>query len=172
MLEMMKRSHSRSETETILNKLRKGIPGACIRTTLIVGHPVETVEEFRELKEFVKEFRFDRLGAFKYSHEDGTFSFTNYTDDIPDDIKESRLAEIMELQQTISAENNEKHVGQVLKVIIDGREGNFYTGRTEYDSPEVDQEVLVPVEYDLKPGSFYQIEITKSTDFDLFGKPV
>jgi ribosomal protein S12 methylthiotransferase len=172
MLEMMKRSHSRSETVTILNKLRKEIPGACIRTTLIVGHPGEREEEFRELKEFVKEFRFDRLGAFKYSHEEGTFSFNNYTDDIPDDIKESRLAEIMELQQTISAENNEKLVGQVLKVIIDRREGNFYTGRTEYDSPEVDQEVLIPVEYDLNPGSFYQVEITKSTDFDLFGKPV
>jgi len=172
MLERMKRSHNRSETETILNRLRNEIPGACIRTTLIVGHPGETEEEFLELKEFVKEYRFDRLGVFKYSHEEGTFSYNNYNDDIPDDVKESRMAEIMELQQAISAENNEKLEGQVLKVIIDGREGNFFTGRTEFDSPEVDQEVLIPVEYDLKPGNFYQVIITQSTDFDLFGKPV
>lgn len=171
LLEMMKRSHNRSETEAILNRLRNEIPDACIRTTLIVGYPGESEEEFLELKEFVKEYRFDRLGVFKYSHEEGTFSYNNYKDDIPDDVKESRMAEIMELQQSISAENNEKLEGQILKVIIDGREGNFFTGRTEFDSPEVDQEVLIPVEYDLKPGNFYQVQITRSTDFDLFGKP-
>jgi len=172
MLGIMKRSHGREDTIAILNRLRSEIPGSVIRTTLIAGHPGETAEDFQELKDFVSQFRFDRLGVFAYSHEDGTYSYLNYNDDIPDEVKESRVAEIMELQQSISAELNEKLTGQILKVLIDRREDRFFAGRTEYDSPEVDQEVLIPVEYNLKPGSFYRVMITQSSDFDLFGKPV
>ena len=172
MLRIMKRSHGREDTIAILNRLRSEIPGSVIRTTLIAGHPGETAEDFQELKDFVSQFRFDRLGVFAYSHEDGTYSYQNYNDDIPDEVKESRVAEIMELQQSISAELNEKLTGQILKVLIDRREDRFFAGRTEYDSPEVDQEVLIPVEYNLKPGSFYRVMITQSSDFDLFGKPV
>ncbi|MCJ7449127.1 MAG: 30S ribosomal protein S12 methylthiotransferase RimO [Bacteroidales bacterium] len=172
MLGLMKRSHNRRETEAILYRLRNEIPAAVIRTTLIAGHPGETENEFLELKEFVESFRFDRLGVFKYSHEEGTYSCDNYEDDIPEAVKEYRVAELMRIQQNISAEINESLVGRIFKVIIDRREGEFFVGRTEYDSPEVDQEVLVSSEYTLKPGNFYQIIITQSTDFDLFGKPV
>jgi ribosomal protein S12 methylthiotransferase len=171
-LGMMKRSHNRAETLFVLHKLRDGIPGSVIRTTLIAGHPGETADDFNELMEFVREFRFDRLGVFAYSHEEDTFSYNNYTDEIPEEVKESRVSAIMELQQGISAELNEKFAGKVLKVLIDRREGEFFAGRTEYDSPEVDQEVLIPSEYDLKPGNFYQVLITKTTEFDLFGVPV
>jgi ribosomal protein S12 methylthiotransferase len=172
MLGIMKRSHGKEGTIAILDRLRNEIPGSVIRTTLIAGHPGETEEDFQELKDFVSQFRFDRLGVFAYSHEDGTYSQLNYNDDIPVEVKESRVAEIMELQQSISAGLNEKQTGQVLKVLIDRREDHFFAGRTEHDSPDVDQEVLIPVEYNLKPGSFYRVLITQSTDFDLFGKPV
>jgi ribosomal protein S12 methylthiotransferase len=172
MLGLMRRSHTRKETEVILNKLRNEIPGAAIRTTLIAGHPGETEQDFLELKDFISSFRFDRLGVFAYSHEEDTYSYNEYKDLIPDNEKESRVAELMEIQQNISAELNESHVGKVLKVIIDRKEGEFFVGRTEYDSPEVDQEVLIADEYDLKPGSFYNIRITQSTDFDLYGVPV
>jgi ribosomal protein S12 methylthiotransferase len=171
-LTLMKRSHNRVETESILNRLRKGIPGAAIRTTLIAGHPGETEKEFNELKEFIREFRFDRLGVFAYSHEEGTSSYERYQDEIPEEIKQSRVSEIMAIQQEISAELNDKLVGRTLKVLIDRREEEFFTGRTEYDSPEVDQEVLVPAEYQLKPGNFYYVLVTQSTDFDLFGRPL
>jgi len=171
MLGLMKRSHYRRETEAILNKIRSDIPETVIRTTLIAGHPGETGKDYSELKNFITDFRFDRLGVFAYSHEEDTFSYDNYEDEIPDEIKESRVSELMEIQQKISAELNEKRIGKVYKVIIDGREGDFYIGRTEYDSPEVDQEVLIPSEHALKPGQFYDILITGSTDFDLYGKP-
>jgi len=172
MLGLMKRSHNRQETEAILYRLRNEIPGAAIRTTLIAGHPGETEKEFLELREFVESFRFDRLGVFKYSDEEGTYSCENYEDDVPEAVKESRVAELMRIQQNISAEINESLVGRIIKVIIDRVEGEFFVGRTEFDSPEVDQEVLVSLEYSLKPGNFYKIIITQSTDFDLFGKPV
>jgi ribosomal protein S12 methylthiotransferase len=172
MLEMMKRSHNREETELILNTLRKKIPGAAIRSTLIAGHPGETEEEFNELKEFVKKFRFDRLGVFAYSHEENTYSYDNYKDEIPEDVKKSRVSELMEIQQGISSDLNERFIGQTLKVIIDRREDDFFTGRSEFDSPDIDQEVLIPVEYDLTPGRFYQVQIMQSADFDLFGRPV
>jgi ribosomal protein S12 methylthiotransferase len=170
MLGLMKRSHNRSKTLSVLHKLREEIPGSVIRTTLIAGHPGETEDDFNELMEFVREFRFDRLGVFAYSHEEDTFSYNNYKDEIPDEVKESRVSAIMNLQQGISAELNEKLAGKVFKVLIDRREGEFFAGRTEYDSPEVDQEVLIPAEYDLKPGNFYQVLITQTTEFDLFGK--
>ena len=171
MLALMKRSHNRNETETVLRKIRNEIPEAVIRTTLIAGHPGETEQDYHELKDFISEFRFDRLGVFAYSHEEDTWSFNNYRDEIPDDKKESRVSELMEIQQNISAELNEKRVNKVYKVLIDRREGAYFIGRTEYDSPEVDQEVLIPSEYNLKPGEFCNILITESTDFDLFGRP-
>ena len=171
MLGLMRRSHNRKETEAVLSKLRNDIPGAVIRTTLIAGHPGETEQDFLELKDFISNFRFDRLGVFAYSHEEDTYSYKEYKDETPADVKESRVAELMEVQQNISAELNESHVGKVFKVIIDRKEGEFFVGRTEYDSPEVDQEVLIPIEHALEPGSFYNILITQSTDFDLFGVP-
>ena len=172
MLSLMKRSHNRQETEAVLQKLREGIPGAIIRTTLISGHPGESEEDFSELKEFIETFRFDRLGVFAYSHEEDTWSYEKYSDDIPDEIKESRVAELMEVQQAISAELNQNYVGQTLKVIIDRKEGDFFVGRSEFDSPEVDQEVLIPVSYNLETGRFYNIMITQSAEFDLYGVPV
>ena len=171
MLELMKRSHDESEIRSLLYKLRKELPDAAIRTTLIAGHPGETEKEYDELKEFISEFRFDRLGVFAYSHEDGTYSYDNYKDDISEKVKESRVAELMAIQQSISEELNLEKTGKILKVLIDRRDGEFFVGRTEYDSPEVDNEVLISVKNDLKPGIFYNILITGSTDFDLFGNP-
>jgi ribosomal protein S12 methylthiotransferase len=172
MLDLMKRSHNRKETVAILNKLRNEIPGAVIRTTLIAGHPGETEQDFLELKNFISEFRFDRVGIFSYSHEEDTFSYKEYKDEISDEVKESRVAELMEVQQNISSELNESLVGKVFKVIIDRKEDEFLIGRTEFDSPEVDQEVLISIDHNLKPGNFYNILITKSTEFDLYGEPV
>lgn len=172
MLGIMKRSHNKKETVAILNKIRNEIPDAAIRTTLIAGHPGETEKDFLELKEFIINFRFDRLGVFAYSHEEDTYSYKTYKDEIPEDLKESRMAELMEVQQNISAELNDSYAGKVLKVIIDRKEGEFFIGRTEFDSPEVDQEVLIAAEHNLIPGRFYNILITNSTEFDLYGKPV
>lgn len=171
MLGLMKRSHNRQETELVLNTLRNEIPDAVIRTTLIAGHPGETEEDFKELKDFISSFRFDRLGVFAYSHEEDTWSYNKYKDEISAEVKEARVAELMELQQNISTELNESLVGRSFKTIIDRREGEYFIGRTEYDSPEVDQEVLIPVEYNLTIGSFYNIKITKTGDFDLYGIP-
>ncbi len=172
MLGLMKRSHNRKETEQVLDRLRNEIPDAVIRTTLIAGHPGETEQDFNDLKEYISAFRFDRLGVFAYSHEEDTYSYKKYKDEIPSEVKESRVAELMELQQSISAELNEALIGKTFKTIIDRREGEFYIGRTEYDSPEVDQEVLIPVEHNLIPGNFYSIKIVKTSDFDLYGVPV
>jgi ribosomal protein S12 methylthiotransferase len=171
MLGLMKRSHDRSETESVLNRIRTEIPDAVIRTTLIAGHPGETDQDYNDLKDFISTFWFDRLGVFEYSHEEDTWSYNNYNDDIPAEIKHSRVSELMEIQQNISSELNEKMIGKIYKVLIDRKEGEFYVGRTEFDSPEVDQEVLIPFEHELKPGEFYNILITESTDFDLYGKP-
>jgi ribosomal protein S12 methylthiotransferase len=172
MLRLMKRSHSRKETENLLYKLRQEIPGAAIRTTLIAGHPGETEREFNELKEFVSEFKFDRLGVFAYSHEEETYAYNNYKDEIPDEIKKSRVSELMEIQRNISLALNKTSTGKVFRVIIDRREGDYFTGRTEYDSPEIDQEVLIPAEHNLKPGNFYNVKIIQAEEFDLFGIPV
>ena len=172
MLSLMKRSHNRKETTAILTALRDNIPGTVIRTTLIAGHPGESEEDFIELKNFIAEFRFDRLGVFAYSHEEDTFSYEQYEDDVPQDVKESRVDELMEIQQNISAQLNESAVGKIFKVIIDRIEGEYFIGRTEFDSPEVDQEVLIPAEHNLIPGNFYNILITKSSEFDLYGEPV
>jgi len=172
MLDKMRRSHNREETLSILNRLRNEIPGSVIRTTLIAGHPGETEEDFNELRDFITNFRFDRLGVFAYSHEEDTYAFKEYDDEVPQDVKESRVAELMESQQNISSDLNEMSVGRIFKVIIDRKEGDFFVGRTEFDSPEIDQEVLIAEEFDLKPGNFYNILILKSTEFDLYGTPV
>jgi ribosomal protein S12 methylthiotransferase len=142
-----------------------------IRTTLIAGHPGETESDYNDLKEFMSEFRFDRLGVFSYSHEEDTFAFNHYTDDIPQSVKEARVSELMEIQQNISAELNNSKIGNVYKVIIDRREGEYFIGRTEFDSPEVDQEILIPGEYQLNIGQFYNILISQSAEFDLYGSP-
>jgi ribosomal protein S12 methylthiotransferase len=172
MLNIMRRSHNRYETEKILTRLRNEIPDAVIRTTLIAGHPGETEKEFAELKQFIESFRFDRLGVFKYSHEEGTYSAKLYSDEITEDVKESRVAELMAIQQDISETLNKRYIGKTLKTIIDRREGEYFIGRTEYDTPEVDQETLIHEKYNLETGNFYQVKITHSTEFDLFGEPV
>lgn len=172
MLRLMKRSHGGRETRELLEWIRKELPDAAIRTTLIAGHPGETARDFRELKDFIRSFRFDRLGVFPYSHEEGTYGWKHYKDDISERVKKSRVGEIMELQQSISAELNGEKAGRVMKVLIDRVEGEYFTGRTEHDSPEVDNEVLISSGYNLTPGCFYDVLITGSTEFDLFGKPI
>ncbi len=171
MLKIMKRSHDAAATRDLLHGIRRDYPEAAVRTTLIAGHPGETEADYLELRDFVSEYRFDRLGVFAYSHEEGTWSGDKYPDDVPDDIKESRVSELMAIQQSISAELNESKTGRVLKTVIDRREGAYYVGRTEYDSPEVDNEVLINSEKKLIPGSFYRIHITGAAEFDLFGTP-
>ena len=172
MLRLMKRSYGRREAEEILYRIKEQLPDAAFRTTLISGHPGETEDDHRELLEFVRQFRFDRLGVFRYSHEEGTYSGDKFEDNIPERKKESRVSELMALQQSIALEKNSGLIGRTVKVLIDRKENEFYSGRTEYDSPEVDQEVLVSVKYDLKPGNFYDIRITRSAGFDLSGIPV
>ena len=172
LLKMMNRKHNRNQTVTLLNRLREEIPGAAIRTTLIVGHPGEGEKEFRELSDFVKDFRFDRLGVFAYSHEENTPGARKYADEIPDRIKADRVAEIMDIQQEISTALNSGMTGKVYPVMIDRREGEWLTGRTEFDSPEIDQEVLVPYSREIKTGTIYNVKITGSGEFDLFGEIV
>ena len=170
MLDRMHRHVSKQETIDLLKTIRERVPGICIRTTLMVGFPGETDEDFCELMEFVREARFDRMGAFAYSEEEGTFSAKHYEDDVPEDVKQQRLDELMDLQQEISAQVQAEKVGRTMKVIIDRKEGEYYVGRTEYCSPEVDPEVLIPVaEGELKIGEFYQVNIKNSDDFDLYG---
>ena len=172
MLRLMKRSHGGKATRDLLHRIRRELPGAAVRTTLIAGHPGETEKDYNELRDFISDYRFDRLGVFAYSHEEGTFSGEKYTDDVPDKVKESRVAELMAIQQSISGELNGQKNGRVLKVLIDRREGDYFIGRTEHDSPEVDNEVLISTKDELAPGSFHDILITGSTEFDLFGTPV
>ncbi len=139
--------------------------------TLIAGHPGETERDYNELKKFIMDFRFDRLGVFAYSHEEDTYAYNNYKDEISSAVREARVSELMKIQQDISAELNEGMIGKICRVVIDRREDGFFVGRTEYDSPEVDQEVLIPDSFNLSPGSFYEIKITGSTEFDLYGEP-
>ena len=171
MLKSMRRGISKEETYSLLKELREEVPGIHIRTTLMVGHPGETDEDFEELLQFVRDIKFDRLGAFIYSHEDGTYSHQNYEDDVPLDLKQERMNRLMEEQEAIMASLNQEKIGQTLRTIIDRREGDYYIGRTEFDSPEVDQEVLIKhIDQELVPGEFYQVEITSADVFDLYGK--
>lgn len=168
-LKNMSRHIDSKQTYDLITEFRKRVPGIHIRTTLMVGFPGEGEEEFQELLDFVRWAKFERMGAFAYSHEDGTFAAQMFTDDIPDEVKQKRLSQLMDLQQAISAEVQAKKVGQTLKVIIDRKEGEYYVGRTEFDSPEVDPEVLIPAaERNLRKGCFYNVKITDSDDFDLY----
>lgn len=168
-LEKMRRQVSAEQTYKLIEKMRAEVPGIHIRTTLMVGHPGEGEKEFAELLDFVRWAKFDRMGAFAYSEEEGTYSAEHYDDDIPQEVKERRLDELMALQQDISEELSQKKVGQTLKVVIDRVEGEYYIGRTEFDSPEVDPEVLIPVsEKQLEVGEFYRVQITASDAFDLY----
>jgi len=170
MLEKMHRHVTKAETYQLLERMRKEVPGIHIRTTLMVGHPGETEADFAELKQFVKDAKFDRMGAFAYSEEEGTYAATHYKDEILPEVKLQRLDELMAIQQEISASLNEEKVGQEMKVIIDREESDYYVGRTEFDSPEVDPEVLIDkAKKVLKIGEFYQIKITGAEDYDLFG---
>ena len=167
----MQRHVNKEETYALIERIRKEVPDIALRTTLMVGFPGEGEAEFEELKEFVRWARFDRMGAFAYSEEEGTPAQKQFKDEVPDEVKQRRLSELMDLQQGISAEVQAEKVGQTLKVIIDRKEGEYYVGRTEFDSPEVDPEVLIPVaDGALRKGSFYNVHIVDSDDFDLYGK--
>ena len=173
MLSLMQRHVTKEETYELIRKMREEVPGIHIRTTLMVGFPGETDEDFEELKAFVKWARFERMGAFAYSEEEGTYSEQHYDDDVAEDVKQARLDKIMRIQQNISAELEAEKVGQTLKVIIDRQEGDYYVGRTEFCSPEVDPEVLIPAEEKkLKIGEFYDVRITDSEEFDLYGTTI
>ena len=171
MLTRMRRNVSKSETYDLIEKFRREVPGIHLRTTLMVGFPGETEEDFEELKEFVQKARFDRMGAFAYSEEEGTYAAETYEDSIPHEVKQARLDELMAIQQEISAELSNAKIGQEFKVIIDRKEGDYYIGRTQFDSPEVDPEVLIKADGKrLFSGRFYRVRITNADDFDLFGE--
>ena len=165
----MRRHITKEQTLDLLARLRREVPGIHIRTTLMVGFPGEGEAEFEELKDFVRTARFDRMGAFAYCEEDDTYAAKNYADDTPQDVKEARLAEIMEIQEQIALELNEAKVGSTLRVIVDREDSDYYVGRTEYDSPEVDPEVLVEKTTKLTPGEFYNVRITGAMPFELIG---
>ena len=169
MLGLMRRHITRAEQDALIRKIREKVPGICIRTTLLVGHPGETEEDFEELKQWVKEMRFERMGCFAYSDEEGTYANTHYKDDIPQEVKDKRVEELMAIQQEISGELMAQFVGKTERVIIDRKEGDYYIGRTEFSSPEVDPEVLIPAaERTLRIGTFYDTTITGAEEFDLY----
>ena len=173
MLTRMHRHVSKQETMDLIEQIRERVPGICLRTTLMVGFPGETEEDFKELVEFVKWAKFERMGAFAYSEEEGTYSAEHYEDDVPAEVKQRRLDKLMAVQQRISAEVEAAKVGKTLTTIIDRREGDYYVGRTEFCSPEVDPEVLIPADKRrLRSGCFYDVHITDSDDFDLYGEIV
>jgi ribosomal protein S12 methylthiotransferase len=169
MLSRMRRHVTKEETYDLVRRLRREVPGIHLRTTLMVGFPGETDEDFKELVEFTKWARFERMGAFAYSEEDGTYSAEQYEDDVPEDVKQARLDKLMRIQQNISAELEAEKIGQTLKTIIDRREGDYFVGRTEFCSPEVDPEVLIPADEPLEIGKFYDVRITDAEEFDLYG---
>ena len=171
MLQKMRRHVTKVQTYQLIDNFRIEVPGFLLRTTLMVGHPGETEADFEELKEFVRKVRFDRMGAFAYSEEEGTFAANNYEDNISQEVKQARLDELMAIQQEISSELSAAKIGRQMKVIIDRVEGDYYIGRTEFDSPEVDPEVLIERNgKQLIIGNFYQVEIVNSDDFDLYGR--
>lgn len=170
-LSAMHRHVNSQQTYDLIEKLRAEVPGIHIRTTLMVGHPGETEEDFKQLIDFVKWARFERMGAFAYSEEEGTYSALHYQDDIPQEVKDARLSKLMRVQQAISADVQESKVGQTMRVIIDRQEGDYFVGRTEFDSPEVDPEVLIHADEGLAlpTGSFQWVRIDSADDFDLYG---
>lgn len=172
MLRSMRRGLGKAETETLIATLRREIPDIALRTTLLVGYPGETEADFQELLDFVAATRFDRLGVFPYSEEEGTYSATELTDDVPAEVKEARAEAVMSLQRDISRDSNQRLVGSLQRVIVDRREGDFWVGRTQYDSPEVDQEVFFPTTMELTPGDFVTVRIAAADDYDLQGEVV
>jgi len=171
MLKKMRRNITKDETVALINRIRQEVPGIHLRTTMLLGHPGETESDVEELKEFIREMKFERLGAFAFSNEESTFAYNKYNDDIPQEVKEQRVAEVMAIQQKISDEINRDKIGQTLKVIIDRKEDDYFVGRTEFDSPEVDPEVLIPLSTKgVKVGEFYQAKIVDATDFDLYAQ--
>jgi ribosomal protein S12 methylthiotransferase len=171
MLKLMRRNITKSETIDLIRRIREEVPGIHLRTTLLVGHPGETDEDFEELKQFVRDMRFERLGVFPYSHEEDTFAGETYEDSVSQEVKLARAEEIMAIQQEIALEINQRKIGTILKVVIDREEEDYFVGRTEFDSPEVDGEVLISSR-DLTIGNFYQVKITDAEEFDLFGHVV
>jgi ribosomal protein S12 methylthiotransferase len=172
MLKLMRRGITRAKTEDLIKSIRDTVPNIALRTTLIAGHPGETEAEFDMMYDFVEKMRFDRLGIFNYSHEDQTHAYT-MDDDVPVEIKRERASTIMELQQDISAELNQQKIGNTYKVMIDRKEGGHYVGRTEHDSPEVDNEVLIKAEDTyLSVGGFVNVKIDSAMEFDLYGTVV
>jgi ribosomal protein S12 methylthiotransferase len=172
MLQLMRRGTTREKTETLLNIIREKVPGIAIRTTLIAGHPGETEAEFDEMLKFVETSRFDRLGVFPYSHEDNTHSYS-MADDVPDELKQARVEQLMDLQQGISLELNQQKIGKTMRVLIDRKEGENFYGRTEFDSPEVDNEVILDASKNyLRIGDFVTAKITAASEFDLVAEPV
>lgn len=170
-LSAMHRRHTKADAYTLIDRLRGAIPDLALRTTLLVGYPGETEADFAELEQFVRDVRFERLGVFAYSEEEGTFSAQELQDDVPQSVKQQRVERIMTLQNKISLTNNERRVGRTEQVVIDSRQGDFYVGRTQYDSPEVDQEILIPADGKrLLRGRFYNISIESAADYDLYGR--
>jgi ribosomal protein S12 methylthiotransferase len=173
MLKLMRRHVTKEETYRLIDQLREEVPGIHLRTTLMVGHPGETKEDFEELKEFVRRARFERMGAFAYSEEEGTYAAKEYEDSIPQEVKQARLDELMDIQQGISAEISAQKIGKQFRVIVDRIEGEYYIGRTEFDSPEVDPEVLMKCsERELQIGEFYQVKVMDADDFDLYARVI
>lgn len=172
-LSLMKRRHDKAEAMRLIERLRSAIPDIALRTTLLVGYPGETEQDQAELEAFVREVRFDRLGVFPYSEEEGTYSAEQLKDDVPEEVKELRAGRIMQIQEQISLENNLKRVGRTMRVVVDSRQGDYYVARSEYDSPEVDQEILIPAESrQLRRGSFYEVKITGAEDYDLYAEVI
>jgi len=171
-LKQMKRQITNAETIELLNTIREKVPGIAIRTTFLVGSPGETEEDFELLKQFVIDQKFDRMGVFQYSHEENTSAF-ELEDDVPEEVKEERAAILMSIQEPISLAINEAKIGKVMKVLIDRKEGDFFYGRTEFDSPEVDNEVLIDAEkHYVRVGDFVNVHIESASEFDLIGKPI
>jgi len=170
LLKLMRRNITKEETIQLINRIRRGLPGIHIRTTMLVGHPGETEEDFEELKAFVRQMEFERLGVFPYSHEEDTFAGEIYEDSVPPEVKKARVEELMAIQQQISARISAEKIGHRLKVVIDRLEGEYYIGRTEFDSPDVDGEVLIHAVNNLTIGNFYMVRIIGSEDFDLYGE--
>lgn len=170
MLTKMRRHISAREQNDLIRTIRQEVPGICLRTTLMVGHPGETEEDFEALVQFAKTMRFERMGAFAFSNEEGTYAAEHYEDDIPEEVKQKRLDKLMRIQEQIAGEISESRIGKTLRTIIDREEDDYYVGRTEWDSPEVDCEVLISKQTALKIGAFYDIKITGSENFDLYGE--
>jgi ribosomal protein S12 methylthiotransferase len=171
MLQLMRRGTTREKTEELLNVIRAKVPGIAIRTTMIAGHPGETEQDFQELLDFVEKSRFDRLGVFTYSHEDNTHAYS-MKDDVPEELKQERMEAVMDLQQNVSLDLNRQKVGKTFNVMVDRKEGKTYVGRTEYDSPEVDNEVIIESKEYLRMGDFVNVKIHSATEFDLTGEVI